>query len=66
MKCCGSKPVADVAAAATYYNMTIAYGEKKNTIKEKELLRKAYAIKLEKLGKDHPDTKRTKAALFSP
>jgi hypothetical protein len=46
--------------------VALSYGAKKNVIKEKELLRKAYAIQLKKLGKDHPDTKKTRAALFGP
>jgi hypothetical protein len=36
--------------------MAIAYWAKK-----KELLAKVYAIRLEKMGKDHPATKDTKA-----
>ena len=54
------------SVADTYYGMGIAYGQLKNVIKEKELLRKAYAIQLEKLGKDHPHTKNTAKALFNP
>ena len=52
--------------AATYYNIALAYRQLKNVIKEKELLRKAYAIQVVKLGKDHPHTKKTAKALASP
>mgnify|MGYP006100985069 CR=1 FL=1 len=64
--CFGGLKYSRDGVALTYYGMALAYGAKKNVIKKKELLAKAYAIQLKKLGKDHPDTKNTKAALFGP
>ena len=43
--------------------MAYVFEAKKDLPKAKEYWEKAYAIRLKKLGPDHPDTKDTKAAL---
>jgi len=43
--------------------MAYVYEAKKDLAKAKEYWEKAYAIRLKKLGPNHPDTKDTKAEL---
>ena len=49
--------------AGSYHNMAFVYKAKKDLAKAKEYWEKAYAIRLKKLGPNHPDTKKAKAEL---
>ena len=49
--------------AINYNNVAFIYKAKKDLAKAKEYWEKAYAIRLKKLGPNHPDTKGTKAEL---
>jgi hypothetical protein len=47
----------------SYNNMAYVYKAKKDLVKAKEYWEKAYAIFSEKLGPNHPNTKRVKGQL---
>ena len=49
--------------ATSYNNMANVYYAKKDLAKAKEYLGKAYAIYLQKLGPNHPETKNAKYGL---
>ena len=49
--------------ATSYHNIALVYKAKKDLPKAKEYWEKAYAIRLKKLGANHPETKNTKAKL---
>ena len=53
LKCCGSKPVADVAAAATYANMAGVHDSLGDYPKALELYEQALQIQLKALGPNH-------------
>ena len=49
--------------ATSYSNMAYVYKAKKDLAKAKEHWEKAYAIRLKKLGPNHPNTKFVKGQL---
>ena len=49
--------------STSYNNMAYVFEAKKDLPKAKEYWEKAYAIRLKKMGPDHPNTKATKARL---
>ena len=49
--------------ARSYHNIGLVYFTRKDLPKAKECWEKAYAIRIKKLGPDHPDTEDTKSQL---
>ncbi len=49
--------------ADSYYNLGIAYAVQKKFTEARKILDKAYKIRVEKLGRDHPETKKTRQTI---